>query len=128
MPLEHEELTSTIIGAGISVHRALGPGFVESVYENAMAQELDHLGMPYQRQASVSVRYRDVEVGRHRLDLFVAEQIVVELKAIRCITNAHFSVVRSYLRAVGRKHGLIINFSKSKIEVKRVIITPGNRW
>lgn len=128
MPLEYEELTSTIIGASISVHRALGPGFVESVYENAVTIELDRLGVPYRRQESVSVRYRDVEVGRHRLDLFVADRIVVELKAIQCITNAHFAIVRSYIRAVGCKHGLILNFSRPKIEVKRVVIAPGNKW
>lgn len=67
------------------------------------------------------VVYRGVEVGLHRLDLYVGEQIVVELKAVKSITDVHFAVVRSYLRAVGRKHGLILNFAKPTIEVKRVL-------
>ena len=121
MPLEHEELTGAIIAAAIAVHRELGPGFVESVYENALVLELRHRDLAFSRQVAVPVLYRDVEVGLHRLDLLVRDQIVVELKAVKHISDVHFAVVRSYLRAVGRKHGLILNFAKRKIEVKRVI-------
>ncbi len=67
------------------------------------------------------VLYRAVEIGLHRLDLFVDDQIVVELKAVKSISDVHFAVVRSYLRAVGRQHGLILNFAKPTIEVKRVL-------
>ncbi len=121
MPLEHEELTGAIIAAAIAVHRELGPGFIESVYENALVLELRHRELPLNRQVSVPVLYREVEVGLHRLDLLVSDQIVVELKAVKHISDVHFAVVRSYLRAVGHKHGLILNFAKPKIEVKRVI-------
>lgn len=101
--LEHRELTGRIIGTGIAVHKELGPGFLESVYENALVLELQERGLKVRRQFEVPVLYRGVEVGVHRLDLFVEDEIVVELKAVKTIADVHFSVVRSYLRAVGRK-------------------------
>ena len=119
--LEYEELTGKIIGAAIEVHTKLGPGFLESVYENALAIELRKRGMNFTKQEEVDIFYDDEEVGKHRLDLFIEGTIVLELKAIKNIINEHFAVVRSYLKAVKQKHGLIINFAKSKLEVKRVI-------
>ncbi len=121
--LEHEEITGVVIGAAIEVHKALGPGFIESVYEKALIIELEHRSIPWESQVCVPVMYRGIEVGVHRLDLLVANEIVVELKAIQSINDTHFAVARSYLRAMDRKHGLIINFSKPTIEVKRVITT-----
>ncbi|AKF04727.1 GxxExxY protein [Sandaracinus amylolyticus] len=127
MPLEHEEMTRSLIGAAIAVHRALGPGFLESVYAGALALELGARGLSYERERSVPVVYRGVEVGTHRLDLLVAGEIVVELKAVKDVTDSHFAVVRSYLRAVGREHGVILNFAKPKLEAKRVIVTATPR-
>jgi GxxExxY protein len=118
--LEHEELTGEIIGAAIEVHRTLGPGFLESIYENALAVELDRRGISFSRQLEVPVFYRGVEVGRHRLDLLVANLIVVELKTVREVADSHFVIVRSYLRAVGQEHGLILNFAKPTLEIRRV--------
>jgi GxxExxY protein len=123
--LEHEELTGDIIAAAIEVHKELGPGFIEAIYENALALELGARGIPFQRQISVPIVYRDSEVGLHRLDLYVADQIVVELKAIKAIEDIHFAIVRSYLRAVGREHGLILNFAKVTLEIKRVVVSAG---
>ena len=120
MSLAHQELTGAIIGAGIAVHKGLGPGFIEPVYENAMAIELQRRTIPFQRQLTVSVTYRGTEVGVHRLDLFVEELVVVELKAVKKICEVHFATVRSYLRAVEREHGLLLNFAKPTLEVKRV--------
>lgn len=120
MALEHEELTGEIIGAAIEVHKALGPGFVESIYENALVVEFRYRGIRFHRQVSVPVLYRDVEVGLHRLDLLVTDVVVVELKAVKAITDTHFAFVRSYLRAIGREHGLILNFAKPTLEIKRV--------
>jgi GxxExxY protein len=121
MALEYEELTGSIIGAAIAVHRELGPGFLESVYGNALVVEMRHREIPFVRQLGVPVLYRGVEVGMHRLDLFVADEIVVELKAIKELADVHFAVVRSYLRATCRKHGLILNFAKYTLETKRVL-------
>lgn len=115
------EITGPLIGAAIAVHKELGPGFLESVYDYALVVELRRRSIPFQRQLIVPILYQDVEVGMHRLDLFVSDEIVVELKAVKEISDLHFAVVRSYLHAVGRKHGLILNFSKQTLEVKRVL-------
>jgi GxxExxY protein len=119
--LEHEELTNKIIGCAIEIHKKLGPGFIESIYENAFIIELQKKGLPFEKQKEVTIQYDGVEVGKHRLDLIVEDTIVVELKAIRNIEDIHFVIVKSYLKALGKEHGLIINFSKKVIEVKRVI-------
>jgi len=124
MSLELEDITGRIIGAAIKVHKELGPGFLEAVYESALIVELRHQGIPFVRQISIPIVYRGVEVGLHRLDLMVDDQIVIELKAIRDFLPEHFAVVRSYLRAAGREHGLLLNFSKPTLEIKRVIASP----
>jgi len=122
MALEHEELTGKIIGAAIEVHRQLGPGFIESIYENALVYELKKRGLKLNQQLEVPVLYDGrCEIGKHRLDLFVEDEIVVDLKAISELQDVHFGIVRSQLRAVNRKHGLLLNFAKVTLEVKRVI-------
>jgi GxxExxY protein len=124
MTLEHEDLTGLVVGAAIEVHKQLGPGFVESIYENALAIELRARSIPFARQVAVPVVYRDVEVGLHRLDIIVREQVVVELKAVKDISDNHFAVVRSYLRPVRLEHALVLNFAKPTLEIKRVSIRP----
>ena len=119
--LEHNELTEKIIGCAIAVHKKLGPGFLESIYENAFILELKRQNLQVERQQEVIVKYDGIEVGRHRLDLIVNNTIVVELKAVKNIEDVHFAIVKSYLKALGKEHGLIINFSKPVLEVKRVI-------
>ena len=119
--LEHEELTNKIIGCAIEVHKRLGPGFLESIYENALIVELQKQNLQVERQREVVVKYDAVEVGRNRLDLVINDTIVVELKAVKNIEDVHFAIVKSYLKALGKEHGLIINFSKPVLEVKRVI-------
>src|SRR5262245_11463093 len=106
MKLPHDELTSRIIGAAIEVHKALGPGFIESVYENALALEMKGRGIEFHRQFSVSILFRGVEVGLHRLDFFVEQEIVLELKTVSALEDIHFAVIKSYIRAVNKKHGL----------------------
>jgi GxxExxY protein len=73
-------------------------------------------------QLEITITYDGIEIGLHRLDLFVEKTIVVELKAVKNLEDAHFAVVRSYLKAMGRKHGLILNFSKPTLEIRRVIL------
>ncbi len=121
MELEYEDLTDKIIAAAISVHKTLGPGFLESFYENALSREFENRNISYKRQWEIPVFYDGKEVGRHRLDLFVFDKFVIELKAIKEVTNEHYAIVRSYLKAAGQKHGLIFNFAKPTLEVKRVI-------
>jgi GxxExxY protein len=86
-----------------------------------MKSALKKRGQAVQDQLEIIICYDEVEVGRHRLDLFVEDTIVVELKAIKNLEDIHFAVVRSYLRAMDRKHGLLLNFAKKTLEVKRVI-------
>jgi GxxExxY protein len=86
-----------------------------------------------EEQIEVPIEYEGVEVGRHRLDLLVEGTIVVELKAIKNLDDVHFAIVKSYLRAVGKEHGLLLNFAKPTLEVKRVIcqkagILPRVTW
>ena len=116
MALEHEALTERIIRSGDpEVHRRLGPGFLESVYEKALIIELKKRGIAFQNQMDVIVVYDAEEVGRHRLDLFVEDTIVVDLKAIKDLDDIHFAIVRSQLKAVhDRQHGsLLLNFAKT---------------
>ena len=128
MTLKHKGLTSKIIAAAIEVHRRLGPGFIESIYENALVLELRKRGLEVEQQVDVLVEYDGVEVGRHRLDLLVEKMLVVELKAIQNLENVHFAVVKSYLRAIGKKHGMLLNFAKPTLEVKRVICRQPNHF
>jgi len=122
MPLEHEDLTGKIIGAAIEVHRQLGPGFIKSIYENALVYELTKRGVKLEQQLEVPIIYSgQAEVGKHRLDLVVKNEIVVDLKAISELLDVHFAIVRSQLRAVKREHGLLLNFAKVTLEAKRVI-------
>ena len=122
MALEFEELTGKIIGAAIEVHRQLGPGFIESIYENALVYELRKRGLKVEQQLETPVFYDgNVEVGKHRLDLLVEGEIVIDLKAISELQDVHFAIVKSQLRAVKKKHGLLLNFAKVKLEAKRVI-------
>ena len=120
--MELEGLTGAIIGAAIEVHRELGPGFLESVHENALVVELRYREIPFVQQLEVPIYYRKAEVGRHRLDLFVFGRIVVELKTVKEIAPIHFVVVRSYLKALDREHGLILNFASEKLEVRRATV------
>jgi GxxExxY protein len=119
--LEHEDLTDKIIGAAIQVHRTLGPGFIGSIYENALVIELRKRGLRAEQQLEAPITCDGEGVGKHRLDLLVEGTIVVENKAIKDIEDIHFAVARSYLKAVGLKHGLILNFARPKLQVKRVI-------
>ena len=106
----------------MEVHRTLGPGFLEAVYENALSIEFESCDVPYEKQWEIPLFYKNEQIGKHRLDMFVFNKLVVELKAIKEITNEHFAIVRSYLKATRQKHGLILNFSKPTLEIKRVIL------
>jgi GxxExxY protein len=114
------EITDAIISAAIAVHRELGPGFLESIYEQALAVEFALRGIAFVRQKPIPLFYRDHQIGEHRLDFLVEEKIVVELKAIDALENVHFAIVRSYLKASGLADALILNFSSMPLTVKRV--------
>lgn len=118
---QFEELSNQLIGAAIKVHKELGPGFLESIYEQALKVELSESGLGFDSQKEIKVQYSGVEVGVHRLDLIVEEEIIVELKAVKELADIHFVQLRSYLKATGIKVGLLLNFSKPTLEVRRVV-------
>jgi len=118
---QFEELSSRIIGAAIEVHRELGPGFLEAIYEEALKIELSEQSMRYDSQKEIKIEYLGVEIGVHRLDLLVEKKIIVELKAVKELTDIHFAQLRSYLKAAGLKVGLLLNFAKPTLEIRRVV-------
>ncbi len=117
--LQDADVTHRIIGAAIRVHRALGPGFLESVYEEALAVEFALTGIQFVRQKTVPLFYKDHQIGEHRLDFLVEGRVVVELKAIRCLEDIHFAIGRSYLKATNLHDGLLLNFATTPLTIKR---------
>ena len=119
--LELGALTERVIGSAIEVHRRLGPGFVEAIYENALCIEMPKHGIALERQVRVPVWYEQVRVGIHRLDRLVEGQLIVELKAVQAIEDAHLMIARSYARALGKRHALVLNFGRPRLEIRRAI-------
>ncbi|MGI9088061.1 MAG: GxxExxY protein [Chthoniobacterales bacterium] len=117
--LRNREVTERIIAAAIRVHRELGPGFLESVYEEALAVEFALSGVQFVRQHPVPLFYKDHQIGEHRLDFLVEDRIVVELKAINSLQDIHFAVGRSYLKATHLEDGLLLNFATVPLTIKR---------
>ena len=117
--LRSRELTDRIISAAIRVHRGLGPGFLENIYEEALAVEFALSGIQFIRQKPIPLFYKDHQVGEHRLDFLVEEKIVVELKAISALEDIHFAIGRSYLKATNLEDGLILNFATTPLTIKR---------
>ena len=105
------ELTGAVIGAAIEVHRVLGLGFLESVYEEALGVELRLRGIPFRRQVLIGLRYKQNQVGKHRIDLLVAGQLIVELKTVATLIELHRAQMISYLKASRLTLGLLINFN-----------------
>ena len=118
--LADKEITDRIIGAAIQVDRTLGPGFLEAIYEEALAAEFDHLGISYERQQTIRIEYRTKPIGEHRLDFLVEGKMVVELKAVNAIEDDHFAIVRSYLKATNLQSALLLNFASMPLTTKRV--------
>jgi GxxExxY protein len=110
-----DSLTEKIIGAAIEVHRVLGPGLLESIYEEALCYEFDLRGMKYERQVEVDVVYKGKVIKGQRLDLIVEGEVVVEIKSLARVPEVASAQIISYLRATGLKRGLLINFGLSKL-------------
>ncbi|HEY3245336.1 MAG TPA: GxxExxY protein [Phycisphaerae bacterium] len=107
----HQALTEAIIGAAIAVHRELGPGFLESVYEAALMIELRARGLTVARQVAFPICYRGQQVGKHVVDILVEDTILLELKHVEQVLNLHKAQTRSSLRAARKDVGLLINFN-----------------
>jgi GxxExxY protein len=120
--LAHNELTRTIIGAAMEVHSTLGPGFLESVYEAAMAIELNLGKVPYERQKPIPVMYKGEKAKDFFCDFLVDGKVLVELKALKAITNTEEAQVLNYLKATGLQVGLLINFGEQSLKYKRLVL------
>ena len=116
-----DELSGRVIGAAIEVHRELGPGFLENLYEEALKIELSEHDIGYECQKEIHVEYLGAVIGIHRLDLLIENEIIVELKAVKELADVHFAQLRSYLKATDLHIGLLLNFAKPILEIKRVV-------
>lgn len=117
---EINKITEAIIGAAMKVSNTLGVGFLEKVYENALAVELRKAGLKFEQQKAIEVIYEGVIVGNYVADLIVEGQVLVELKAAKTIDDIHQAQLLNYLKATKLKIGLIINFGTSRLGIKRM--------
>ena len=113
---ETEVLIERVIGCGIEVHKALGPGLLESSYGDAMTIELQFQGLSFERERAVPLLYRGVALRPHYVDLIVERSVVVELKAIERLRPVHGAQVLSYLQATGIRAGLLMNFNSDYLK------------
>ena len=120
MEIHNKALTDRKIAAAIRVHKELGPGFLESMYEEALAIELAAAGISFERQKLLPVFYREHLIGEHRLDFLVEQKVILELKAISALEDIYFAIVRSYLKAANLDDALLLNFASTRLTVKRV--------
>ncbi len=126
--LLYRELCYSVVGAAMEVHRGLGPGFYESVYQHALAHELATRGLAFETERRVSVKYKTWIVGEFDIDLLVEDKIIVELKAVAQLNQAHQAQAINYLAATGLELALLINFGEPSLRFKRVIRQPSNSF
>jgi GxxExxY protein len=119
----HTELTHRIIGCAMEVHRTLGNGFQEVIYQRALAIEMAAQGLEFAREQEMQVFYKGVEIGTRRVDFFIAGVVMVELKALVALEDVHLAQAKNYLEAYGLEVGLLINFGGRSLEFKRVFRT-----
>ncbi len=122
---ELDAIANRVIGAALEVHRHLGPGFLESIYEEAFAAELGLQHIAHERQKPIRLFYKDHSIGEHRIDLLVEDMLVVELKAVDKFLPIHKAQLISYLKASSLSLGLLINFNEKWLRdgIQRVVLT-----
>lgn len=123
--MDINQLTSKIIGAAIEVHKTIGPGLLESIYEDCLCIELERRRIPFERQKGIDIEYKGVKLNnQYRLDLVVNNMVVVELKTVDELAPIHDAQVLTYLKLTGLKIGLLINFNVSVLRdgLKRLVL------
>ncbi len=118
--MKHEEVTHKIIGCAMKVHSTLGNGFQEVIYQRALAIEMEKQGLGFQREMEMSIYYEGIHIGTRRVDFFVEENIMVELKALIKLEEVHLAQAMNYCQAYNLPIGLLINFGAKSLEFKRV--------
>jgi len=120
-PIVYKELSYTIIEACMEVHKILGPGFTEKIYEEAVIREISSRYIAFERQKPIEVFYKGDKIGEYRLDIVVDNKIILELKAVAELNSTFEAQLFSYLKATNLKLGILINFGKKKLEQKRIV-------
>ncbi|MDP2924440.1 MAG: GxxExxY protein, partial [Candidatus Omnitrophota bacterium] len=113
-----DKITKRVIGIAMKIHNALGPGFVEKIYEKAMAYEFKLNKMEFAEQAEIDVKYGTIDLGYQRVDFLVENEVIVELKSVGELNSIHSAQMLSYLKTANKKVGLILNFAESKLGIK----------
>ncbi|MBF0124538.1 MAG: GxxExxY protein [Magnetococcales bacterium] len=116
----HEALTRKIIGCAMQVHSTLGSGFQEVIYQRALAIEMAYQNLSFEREKEMDIYYRDTQIGTRRVDFFVEEKIMVEIKAIAAIEDVHIAQAMNYLEAYYMQIGLLLNFGSKSLQFKRI--------
>ena len=118
------EVTEQIIACAMEVHSTLGPGLLESVYEEALAYELTLRGINYEKQKEINLIFKGKEIGKHRIDFLVENEVVLELKAVESMHKIFEAQILTYLRATNKRVGLLINFNVERLKdgIKRLIL------
>ena len=117
----HSDLTGKIIGCAMEVHRILGNGFQEVIYQRALAIEMRLQGLSFSREMEMDIYYKDNHIGRRRVDFFVEETIMLELKAVKHLEDVHLAQAINYLEAYGMDIGLLVNFGDISLRFHRVM-------
>ncbi len=122
--LKYKEITGDIIGCALEVHKFLGNGFQEVIYQRALALELSNKGLDFRRELEVPIYYKEYkeEIGTRRADFFVEGKILVELKAVITLEDVHLAQILNYLKAYKIEVGLLINFGSKSMQFKRVVL------
>jgi GxxExxY protein len=116
----HSEITAKIIGCAMTVHKLLGNGFQEVIYQRALAIELTNQGLSFARELEIPIFYKEEEIGTRRVDFFVEDKIMVEIKAVSNLNNTHLAQAINYLEAYKMEVGLLLNFGNNSLEFRRV--------
>ena len=120
----HKNITGDIIGCSLEVHSRLGPGLLESVYEEALAHEFKLAGIIFERQKEIFINYKGHSIGKHRIDFLIENKVILELKAVQTLHSIHQAQLLTYMRAMNKQVGLLINFNVDRLKngIKRLII------
>ena len=121
-----QALTARIIEAIIRVHQALGPGFLESIYRNALCLEFAAQGLSFECEKEIVIYYEGRVVGLHRLDFVVEDEVIIELKTVENLAKCHYAQLRSYLKAANTRIGLLVNFAGEKADFRRIDLPENN--
>ena len=117
----YKDLSYRIVGAAMEVHRILGPGFLEAVYQAALEHELDLRGIPFESQKRLHVIYKDQNVGEYIADIVVDDMIILELKAISTLNKSHEAQAHNYLAATGLRLAILLNFGAPSLQQRRIV-------